>query len=126
MSIFSTNFYQLRTSNGYTLDSLAKAINKAKGTNFTKSTFSKWEHGSTEPSFQNIVPVADFFNVSVDWLIGINDISESKYSHINTAAVASLMLEPSNKELIEIINEMNSSQKEELLHYAKFLKKRED
>lgn len=126
MSIFSTNFYQLRVDNGYTLDSLAKAINKSKGTNFTKSTFSKWEHGSTEPSFQNIVPIADFFNVSVDWLIGINDALESKYSHINTAAVADLMLEPSNKELIEIINEMNPSQKEELLHYAHYLKKRED
>ena len=126
MSIFSTNFYQLRTSNGYTLDSLAKAINKAKGTNFTKSTFSKWEHGSTEPSFQNIVPVADFFNVSVDWLIGINDISESKYSHINTSAVAGMMLDSSGNELMDIFVELESEKKNELVKFAKYLKMRED
>ena len=126
MSVFSNNFYQLRTGNGYTLDSLAKAINNSKGTNFTKSTFSKWEHGSTEPSFQNIVPVADFFNVSVDWLIGINDVSESKYSHINTDTIAGLMLEPSNKELIETIGDLDARQRDELLRFAKYLKMRED
>lgn len=126
MSIFSTNFYQLRTSNGYTLDSLAKAINKAKGTNFTKSTFSKWEHGSTEPSFQNIVPVADFFNVSVDWLIGINDISESKYSHINTSVVAGMMLDSSGYDLMNIFVELNPEKQNELMKFAKYLKTRED
>ena len=74
---------------------------------------------------KKLKPIADALEISVYDLMGWQP-SEDKYSNINTAAVASLMLEPSNKELIEIINEMTPPQKEELLHYARFLKKRED
>ena len=80
MSDFSRNLYNLRTENGYTLESLATAINKACGTNFTKSTFSKWERGATEPAFQSIIPIADFFNVSVDYLIGVNTVKVDENS----------------------------------------------
>jgi len=126
MSTFSTNLYELRVSNGYTLDSLAKAINQSKGTNFTKSTFSKWEHGATEPSFQSIVPVADFFNVSVDWLIGVELKDQGKLSYVNTAAVADIMLDPDAQELIAVINTLNAEEKKELLNYAIYLKKRRE
>lgn len=71
MSTFSQNLYNLRTERGYTLESFADAINKSKGTNFTKGTISKWENGRTDPSFQSIIPVAEFFNISVDKLLGI-------------------------------------------------------
>ena len=126
MSTFSTNLYELRVSNGYTLESLAKAINQSKGTNFTKSTFSKWEHGTTEPSFQSIVPIADFFNVSVDWLIGTEQKDQGKYSYVNSAAVAEIMLDPDSQELIAEINTLNKNEKKELLTYAQFLKKKRE
>lgn len=71
MSTFSQNLYNLRTAKGYTLESLADAMNRTMGTNFTKSTISKWENGRTDPSFQSIIPVAEFLNVSVDELLGI-------------------------------------------------------
>ena len=80
MSDFSRNLYNLRTENGYTLESLATAINKACGTNFTKSTFFFWFRGATEPAFQRIIPIADFFNVSVDCLIGVNTVKVDENS----------------------------------------------
>lgn len=73
MSDFSTRFHNLRVENGYTLDALADTLNKKYETNFTKSTFSKWENGRSEPSFYNIPYIADFFNVTVDYLIGVTE-----------------------------------------------------
>jgi transcriptional regulator, cro/CI family len=35
-----------------------------------RNTYSDWENGKTEPSFDNLVKLADFFNVSLDWLFG--------------------------------------------------------
>lgn len=80
---------------------------------------------SNDLTLKTVRAYASALGVDVTYLMGWQP-SEDKYSHINTAAVADLMLEPSNKELIEIINEMSPSQKEELLHYAHYLKKRED
>ena len=104
MSDFSKNLYNLRTENGYTLDGLAKAINQASGTNFTKSTFSKWERGATEPAFQSIVPIADFFHVTVDYLIGVNTIrvddNSDKFSIENARLVGKIR---NDKELTDAL-----------------------
>lgn len=75
MSTFSQNLYNLRVERGYTLESFADAINKAKGTNFTKGTISKWENGRITPSFQSIIPISEFLNVSADELLGIDNSS---------------------------------------------------
>jgi len=78
VSTFSERFYNLRNEHGYSLSSLADELNKRYGTNFTKSAFSKWENGKSNPSFENIPHIADFFGVSVDYLIGISDSPDIK------------------------------------------------
>lgn len=45
----------------------------AKKFNVSQVIISMWENGLREPSMSNIVAIADFFNVSVDFLLGRED-----------------------------------------------------
>ena len=35
-----------------------------------RNTYSDWENGKTEPSFENLLKLADLLEVSLDWLFG--------------------------------------------------------
>lgn len=35
-----------------------------------RNTYSDWENGKTEPSLEKLIVLADFFEVSLDWLVG--------------------------------------------------------
>lgn len=38
--------------------------------NLTKSTYNFWENGKVEIDFKNLIRLADYFNVSIDYLLG--------------------------------------------------------
>jgi transcriptional regulator with XRE-family HTH domain len=40
----------------------------------TKMAISHWEHGHSEPSIAQLIALSDFFEVSVDYLVGKTDI----------------------------------------------------
>lgn len=58
---------QLRTTYGLNQSEMASAFNIAQ------NTFSNWENGKREPDFDALQSLSDFFNVSVDYLLGRND-----------------------------------------------------
>lgn len=67
MKIFSQRFADLRREKGLTQADLAKAL-------FTqRSTISGYESEGKEPSFSMLCSIARFFNVSVDYLVGLDD-----------------------------------------------------
>jgi len=41
--------------------------------NMSKMAISHWEHGNSEPSILQLIILADYFQVSVDYLIGKTD-----------------------------------------------------
>ena len=49
---------------------LSKALNR------TRACVSSWEQGKTEPSIEDLIKMADLFNVTVDYLVGRTDESE--------------------------------------------------
>lgn len=57
----------LRTEKGLTQEQLAKEIN------FSLSIVNKWENGKKLPGFEAIIILAKFFNVSSDYLLGLED-----------------------------------------------------
>lgn len=59
---------ELRKKNNYTLADVASALNV--GTN----TISRYETGKREPKLETWQALADFFNVSVPYLQGIDEI----------------------------------------------------
>lgn len=41
--------------------------------NVTQGTYNNWEQGNTQPSIEQLIELARFFSVSVDYLIGNSD-----------------------------------------------------
>lgn len=42
-----------------------------KGTGITKSTFTEWKNGRSKPKPDKLIKIANFFGVSVDYLMGL-------------------------------------------------------
>ena len=58
---------ELRKEKGITQKELAKAVN------ITQSNIARYETGQQEPKATNIIALADYFNVSADYLLGRQD-----------------------------------------------------
>lgn len=67
MKIFSERLQQLRTDSGLTQAQLAKALNT------TQRRVSYLEKEKIEPDLQTLFAIAEFFDVSADYLIGLKD-----------------------------------------------------
>lgn len=61
---FPERLKELRQSNNLTMDMLGKEIGSTRG------TISNFENGYKKPSLDILVRLADYFNVSIDYLIG--------------------------------------------------------
>ncbi len=70
-NIFRHRFEQLVKREGKTLHGLADAIN------INPPTLSRYLSGSRTPDIPYIVKISKYFGVSVDWLLGIDEISNS-------------------------------------------------
>lgn len=71
--IFRIRIRELRESAGYTSQ---QAFANAFGV--AQSTVGNWEAGKREPGYETTIRLADFFNVSVDYLIGRIDKGDKK------------------------------------------------
>ena len=66
-NIFKENFKQLRLEKGIGQVELASALCVSKG------VISLWENGLREPGMSSLIAIAKYFNVSIDYLVGIED-----------------------------------------------------
>lgn len=67
MIIFSQRLRELRQEKGLSMKQLAKEINT------TDAAISNWENGVNEPKICYLKAIAIFFNVSSDYLLGLED-----------------------------------------------------
>lgn len=65
--IFAEKLKELRIEKGVGQVELAKAINVSKG------IISLWENGLREPKLSNLVALSIFFEVSIDYLVGLEN-----------------------------------------------------
>lgn len=63
-NIFSQNLKYLRESKNCTQEKLAKDLNLSRG------IISLWENGLREPTMSSLNLLADYFDVSIDYLVG--------------------------------------------------------
>lgn len=68
MSIFAKRFKQERMKKGLTQKELAIKFNT------NKSNISRYENGYSIPKVKSLQNYADFFNVSIDYLLGRTDL----------------------------------------------------
>ncbi len=64
---FSLRLKELRTSRNLTLQQLGENIGS------TKATMGNLENSNKQPSLQMVVALADYFDVSLDYLVGRSD-----------------------------------------------------
>lgn len=64
MSLFNEQLKTLRKINGLTQKELAEKL-KIK-----QNSYSDWENGKSEPNIEMLVRIADYFDVSLDYLLG--------------------------------------------------------
>lgn len=125
MKDFGQKLYDLRIKNGYTLEGLADAINREKGTSLTKGMLSKWENGKVDPSFQKVVPLADFFHVTMDWFLGLesNDIdgNTNKFSTENAKLVGKIRNDPELTEALKVYFSLSEDKKKYAVNLIKML-----
>ena len=65
---------QLRNEQGMTMDMMAYDMSQRFGINISKGLISKWEKGINDPSLEYAKYLAMYFNVSLDFLIGLTEI----------------------------------------------------
>lgn len=67
MTIFGKKLKDLRTDKKLSQNALSKAIG------ISQAAINKWEKGLIVPTIDSAVLVAKFFNVSIDYLAGLED-----------------------------------------------------
>ena len=76
-------FRELRKEMGITQEELITKFNQKYGKTYTASAISQFENGRRIPETQALIHFAEFFNVSLDYLLGRSEQARSTISPIN-------------------------------------------
>ena len=104
-----------------TLDKILELIanNKITHQQFLKdiglnpSTISDWKRGASESYKKHIDKIADYFNVSVDYLLGRDNMEFTETEQ-----------QKQLNQLVECFNELSSDDKTKVVEYAQMLRER--
>lgn len=96
---------------------------------FTKSSISRIEHGDRVVSIENINKIASVLEVDQKWLLGWTDevqFSRDQLAHHVLDILENMQADVTKKDpqlarLMEYMNQMNDSQKRELINYAEYI-----
>ena len=73
ISAFGQRLRTIRREKGYSMERFCEEFNKNSPSVLAKSTISRWEAGAREPMLSYVEALAQFFGVSVAWLLGHTD-----------------------------------------------------
>ena len=79
--IFGQRLREVRTEKKYTQQDIANLFN------VSKMTISSWETNKQEPNIDDITRLCQIFNVSADYLLGLEDESGRKNYTVNNTNV---------------------------------------
>lgn len=68
---FSDTLRMLRKQNGFTQKDLAEKVSEKLGYPVHRPTITKWESGTHEPPAWTLKQLAEIFDVTVDYLLGV-------------------------------------------------------
>ena len=110
MKVFGERLKELRLKRNMTQDELGLIFENPKA----QSTIGTWERGTRQCSFEDLVKLSNFFNVTTDYLLGITD----EFTTIDT------FKEENPKELRDFLNknkvlfngsELNEEEKQRMI-----------
>lgn len=70
--MFSKRLKKLRIEKGNTQKEIANYLG------LTFYGYRKYEYGHSKPTFDSLIALANYFNVSLDYLVGLSDIKERR------------------------------------------------
>lgn len=73
MKIFGEKLKDLRKSRNLSQEEFGKVFGEYK----SQSTIGTWERGDREPSMEDIIKIAKYFDVSIDYLFGLEEDKRS-------------------------------------------------
>lgn len=73
MKEFAERLKQLRSEKELSLDMVVYDLDKKYHLEITKSHLSRWENDKNDPSIRYVAYLAQYYGVSVDYLIGLTD-----------------------------------------------------
>lgn len=65
--------YKLRSESRLTQEQLSEIVN------ISRQSYAKYEDGSIKPPLDVLLSLSDYYNVSLDYLVGISDIKDRIY-----------------------------------------------
>lgn len=69
--------YDLRIKNNKTMEEVVIEFNQRFGTNITRGNISRWERGENEPSLSMAKKLCAYYDITADYLLGLNEDSET-------------------------------------------------
>lgn len=106
MKNFSENLNILLKNNNISQNKLAKILNNSQ------QSISRYVNGVTEPDIHNLIKIANYFNVTTDYLLGLSD---DFGNFVNNS------LSEIENYFINILRQLNGEKKQELISYANYL-----
>ena len=101
---------QLRTARGMTQDDLAGVLN------VSRSTIAGYEARNNQPDYDKLVQIADFYNVTIDFLLS-GEIKQPQDIHARLYSDKAL-----EQQLIEVFHPLPYEVKLYILDYARYQK----
>lgn len=105
MTSFGARFKQLRKELDITQMELATVMNDKYGYSFGKSSISSYENDKRTPELGALKNFAEYFNVSLDYLLGVSDIKNPEVE-IYAQAFHSISTEELTQEEIDLLENM--------------------
>jgi transcriptional regulator with XRE-family HTH domain len=97
--MFGDRLRELREDKNMTQDDLASILN------VSRQTISGYEKGVNEPNIENLVRMAEIFNVSLDYLLGRTKIKNAAY--IDRIQGKELIVELlANEDMYSLVNDL--------------------
>lgn len=91
--------------------------NLASAIDTSQRNIGRWENEENEPTYSQLVKLADYFNVSIDYLVG----REDDFGNINVAGQLTDQLTADERELLSCFNATDFAGREALLISARAL-----
>ncbi len=110
---FKYNLRNLRREKGVTVYDSSKSIGVCH------QTISKWENGKAIPSGENAQKLAEYFGVTIDYLLGRNNSSIDDL--LTPDEVINIT---NNKKFLKDFSSLKDEQQKEVLDFIAFLRKR--
>lgn len=107
-------FKELRVEKGLTQEELTDQFNNRYGKRYTPAAISQIENGKRNPELRALMDFADFFQVSVDFILGRTNI-RSFDTTISSEDIA----------LLKKINGLSAENKEAILHMIGYFSEKE-